>query len=74
MEFQFALILQNTDSLGWILSPFEIVKEDGKTFFQVSEYLTPETNKKYLAPHEQKIVSLLANCEESALYKRYVCV
>ena len=71
MEFQFALILQNTDSLGWILSPFEIVKEDGKTFFQVSEYLTPETNKKYLAPHEQKIVSLLANCEESALYKRY---
>lgn len=71
MEFQFALILQETDSLGWILSSFEIVKEDGKNFFQISEYLTPETNKKYNEPHEKKIISLLANCEESALYQRY---
>ena len=71
MEFQFALILQETDSLGWILSSFEIMKEDGRVFFQISEYLTPETNKKYLAPHEKKIVDLLANCEESALYQRY---
>ncbi len=71
MEFQFALILQETDSLGWILSSFEIMKEEGRVFFQISEYLTPETNKKYLAPHEKKIVDLLANCEESALYQRY---
>ncbi|MCQ2605597.1 MAG: DEAD/DEAH box helicase [Bacteroidales bacterium] len=71
MEFQFALILQETDSLGWILSSFELVKEDDRNFYQISEYLTPETNKKYLAPHEKKIVEILANCEESALYQRY---
>ncbi len=71
MEFQFALILQETDNLGWVLSSFEIKKEDGREFYQVSEYLTPETNKKYLAPHEKKIIASLAHCEESALFKKF---
>ena len=71
MEFQFALILQESENLGWLLSSFEIKKEDGREFFQISEYLTPETNKKYMAAHEKKIISLLSHCEESSLFKKF---
>ncbi len=71
MEFQFALILQENTNLGWVLSSFELKKEDGYEFFQTSEYLTPSTNKKYLAKHEVDIIEALSHCDETYLFEKY---
>lgn len=71
MEFQFTLILQESVNLGWILSSFELKKEEGFEFYQTSEFLTPSTNKKYLAPHEKKIIDALAHCDETFLYDEF---
>ena len=62
MEFQFVLILQENPNLGWVLAPFELIKEEGQAFYQMSEYITPTTNKKYLQPHEVQIVEVLSHC------------
>lgn len=71
MEFQFALILQETLNLGWVLSSFELKKEDGYEFYQTSEYLTAATNTKYNEPHELKIMELLSYCDETYLFEKY---
>jgi hypothetical protein len=33
MEFQFVLILQENPNLGWVLAPFELIKEEGQAFY-----------------------------------------
>ena len=70
MEFQFVLILQENPNLGWVLAPFELIKEEGQAFYQMSEYITPSTNKKYLQPHEVQIVEVLSHCLESYIYNK----
>jgi len=71
MEAKFAIVIQRQRLIGWVLTPFEIVREEGKDFFEPVEYLLPESNKKYTEPHYKKLVSLIARYDDKQLFKKF---
>lgn len=71
MESRFAVIIQKHRHIGWVLAAFDIVKTADKDFYEPVEYLLPESNTKYTASYEKKIVSLIAKYDEKQLFTKF---
>jgi hypothetical protein len=71
VESRFAVVIQKHRLLGWILAPFEIVRENDKDFFEPVEYLLPESNTKYTASYEKKIIASIAKYDDKQLFTKF---
>ena len=71
METRFAVIIQKHRLIGWVLAPFEIIRGKDRDFFEPVEYLLPESNTKYTASHEKKIIANIAKYDEKQLFTKF---
>ena len=68
MESRFAVIIQKHRLIDWILTPYRITRPDDKDFWELTEFLLPETLETGYKKHEKKIVKLIANYDDKQLF------
>ncbi|MDR2963665.1 MAG: DEAD/DEAH box helicase [Bacteroidales bacterium] len=71
MDTRFAIIIQKHRLIDWILAPYRITRPQGKDFWEVSEFLSPETVEPERTEYEKKIVELVANYDEKQLFNLF---
>ncbi len=68
METRFAVIIQKHRLIDWILTPYRITRAADKDFWELTEFLLPETIGSITEKHEKKIVKLIANYDDKQLF------
>ncbi len=71
METKFAVILQKHRLLGWILAPFEIIRNKDKDFFEPTDYLLLESITDTTPTFQKKIISTIAKYDEKQLFSKF---
>ncbi len=54
METRFAVIIQKHRLIDWILTPYRITRAADKDFWELTEFLLPETIGSITEKHEKK--------------------
>lgn len=71
METCFAVIIQKHRLIDWILTPYRITRAADKDFWELTEFLLPETITKTQPDYEKKIIKLISNYDDKKLFTSF---